>query len=151
MQTKKDEKVLEKTKPVLLHKKTESTNVSEAVKKRENTILSILLTGNENLYQIIKQNISADDFKYELNKQIAKKLYEELEKGNSNINSIIDKMDEEEQNHITEIMAVDYEIDDMEKAIDDLMQSYQKDKLNERKLEILKLLEEEIQPDNKKE
>ena len=148
---KKDEKVLEKTKPVLLHKKTESTNVSEAVKKRENTILSILLTGNENLYQIIKQNISADDFKYELNKQIAKKLYEELEKGNSNINSIIDKMDEEEQNHITEIMAVDYEIDDMEKAIDDLMQSYQKDKLNERKLEILKLLEGEIQPDNKKE
>ena len=67
---KKDEKVLEKTKPVLLHKKTESTNVSEAVKKRENTILSILLTGNENLYQIIKQNISADDFKYELSEGI---------------------------------------------------------------------------------
>ena len=148
---KKDEKVLEKTKPVLLHKKTEEQQVSETIKKRENTILSILLTGNENLYQIIKQNISAEDFKYELNKEIAKKLYEELEKGNSNINSIIDKMDEEEQSHITEIMAVDYEIEDMEKAIDDLMQSYQRDKLNERKLEILRLLEGEIQPDNKKE
>ena len=60
-------------------------------------------------------------------------------------------MDEEEQSHITEIMAVDYEIEDMEKAIDDLMQSYQRDKLNERKLEILRLLEGEIQPDNKKE
>ena len=148
---KKDKKVLEKTKPVLLHKKTEEQQVSETIKKRENTILSILLTGNENLYQIIKQNISAEDFKYELNKEIAKKLYEELEKGNSNINSIIDKMDEEEQSHITEIMAVDYEIEDMEKAIDDLMQSYQRDKLNERKLEILRLLEGEIQPDNKKE
>ena len=148
---KKDEKVLEKTKPVLLHKKNEEQQVSETIKKRENTILSILLTGNENLYQIIKQNISAEDFKYELNKEIAKKLYEELEKGNSNINSIIDKMDEEEQSHITEIMAVDYEIEDMEKAIDDLMQSYQRDKLNERKLEILRLLEGEIQPDNKKE
>ena len=148
---KKDEKVLEKTKPVLLHKKTEEQQVSETIKKRENTILSILLTGNENLYQIIKQNISAEDFKYELNKEIAIKLYEELEKGNSNINSIIDKMDEEEQSHITEIMAVDYEIEDMEKAIDDLMQSYQRDKLNERKLEILRLLEGEIQPDNKKE
>ena len=148
---KKDEKVLEKTKPVLLHKKTEEQQVSETIKKRENTILSILLTGNENLYQIIKQNISAEDFKYELNKEIAKKLYEELEKGNSNINSIIDKMDEEEQSHITEIMAIDYEIEDMEKAIDDLMQSYQRDKLNERKLEILRLLEGEIQPDNKKE
>ena len=39
---KKDEKVLEKTKPVLLHKKTEEQQVSETIKKRENTILSIL-------------------------------------------------------------------------------------------------------------
>ncbi len=138
---KKDEKVLEKQKPTVLHKKNEETEVSEALKKRENTILSILLMGNENFYQIIKQNISAEDFKYNLNKEIAKKLYEELEKGNSNINSILDNMTEEEQNHITEIMSIDYGFEDMEKAIDDIIQSYQKDKLNDRKLEILKLLD----------
>ena len=40
------------------------------------------------------------------------------------------------------IMAEDYGIDDVEKAIDDIIQSYEKDKLNERKLEILELLEE---------
>lgn len=51
---------------------------------------------------------------------------------------------EEEQNHITEIMADDYEIDDIEKAIDDIMQSYEKDKLNSRKFEILELLEQNI-------
>ena len=138
---KKDEKVLEKQKPTVLHKKNEETEISEALKKRENTILSILLMGNENFYQIIKQNISAEDFKYNLNKEIAKKLYEELEKGNSNINSILDNMTEEEQNHITEIMSIDYGFEDMEKAIDDIIQSYQKDKLNDRKLEILKLLD----------
>ena len=138
---KKDKKVLEKQKPTVLHKKNEETEVSEALKKRENTILSILLMGNENFYQIIKQNISAEDFKYNLNKEIAKKLYEELEKGNSNINSILDNMTEEEQNHITEIMSIDYGFEDMEKAIDDIIQSYQKDKLNDRKLEILKLLD----------
>ena len=137
----KDEKVLNKQKPILIHRKNEQPEVSEAVKRRENTILSILLTGNENLYQIIKQNITIEDFKYTLNKEIAKKVYEELEKGNSNINSILDNMTEEEQNHITEIMSTDYEIEDMEKAIDDIIQSYQKDKLNERKLEILKLLD----------
>ena len=97
--------------------------------------------GDLNIYQIIKQNIGVDDFKDELNKQIAKKLYEQLEKGNSNINAILDELGEDEQNHITEILVDDYEIDDIEKAIDDVMQSYQKDKLTERKFEILGLLE----------
>ena len=147
---KKDEKVLNKQKPILIHRKNEEPEVSEAVKRRENTILSILLTGNENLYQIIKQNITIEDFKYTLNKEIAKKVYEELEKGNSNINSILDNMTEEEQNHITEIMSTDYEIEDMEKAIDDIIQSYQKDKLNERKLEILKLLDTVVEPTERK-
>ena len=58
---------------------------------------------------------------------------------------------EEEQNHITEIMADDYGIDDVEKAIDDIMQSYEKDKLNNRKLEILELLEGNLEANQKKE
>ena len=60
-------------------------------------------------------------------------MYEEFEKGNSNINAILDKMNEEEQNHITEILADDYELDDIEKAIDDVMQSYEKERLVNRK------------------
>ena len=58
---------------------------------------------------------------------------------------------EEEQNHITEIMADDYEIDDVEKAIDDIMQSYEKDKLDHRKFEILQLLEGNLEANQKKE
>lgn len=57
---------------------------------------------------------------------------------------------EEEQNHITEIMADDYEIENLEKAIDDIMQSYEKDKLNDRKFEILELLEQNIETEQKK-
>ena len=71
------------------------------------------------------------------------KLYEEYEKGNSNINGILNMLEEEEQNHITKIMAQDYEIENIEKAIDDIMQSYEKDKLTHRKIEILKSLEED--------
>ena len=137
----KSEKVLDKAVPVVRHIKVPEKQVPEAVKRRENTVLSLLLMGDLNIYQIIKQNIGVDDFKDELNKQIAKKLYEQLEKGNSNINAILDELGEDEQNHITEILADDYEIDDIEKAIDDVMQSYQKDKLTERKFEILGLLE----------
>ena len=139
----KDEKVLSKSKPVVRHiEKKETDNVSEATKRRENTVLAILLSGDRNIYEIIKQNITIKDFKYEIDKKIAEKLYEEFENGNSNINSIIDNLSEEEQNHITMIMAEDYGIDDVEKAIDDIIQGYEKDKLNERKLEILELLEE---------
>ena len=140
-ENKQGEKVLEKARPVVRHVAVPKTEVSEAVKRRENTVLAILLNGDQNVYQIIKQNITVEDFKDEINKKIAKKLYEELEKGNSNINGILDELGEEEQNHITEILADDYEIDDVEKAIDDVMRSYEKDKLNDRKLKILETLE----------
>ena len=137
----KNEKILDKPKPVAIHKKIEN-EISQATKKRENTVLAILLMGDLNVFQIIKQNIDVKDFKSELNKQIAQILYEEFEKGNSNINAILDKMGEEERSHITEILADDYELDDIEKAIDDVMQKYEKEKLNERKLQIIQLLEE---------
>ncbi len=140
-ENKQGEKVLDKARPVVRHVTVPKTEVSEAVKRRENTVLAILLNGDLNVYQIIKQNITVEDFKDETNKKIAKKLYEELEKGNSNINGILDSLGEEEQNHITEILADDYEIDDVEKAIDDVMRSYEKDKLNDRKFKILETLE----------
>ena len=145
------EKILDKAKPVIKHQKIEKEEIPENIKRRENTILSILLTGDINIFNIIKANIKIEDFKDKINSEIAKKLYEELEKGNSNINGIIDNMSEEEQNHITAIMADDYEIDDVEKAIDDIIQSYEKEKLNERKFQILELLETDIEISEKKE
>ena len=144
------EKILDKKKTVVVHRKQELSQVSQTLRKRENMIFSILLTGNMDLYQVIKINVNCDEFKDELNKKIAKKLYEEFEKGNSNINAILDKMDDEEQSHITEIMADDYGIDDMEKAIDDIIQSYQRDKLNDRKMQILTLLDEQLEGNEKK-
>ena len=147
----KSEKILEKAKPVITHKKVETKEVSESIRRRENTIISILLTGDLSIFEIKKQNIKPKDFQDEINQEIAKKLYEEFEKGNSNINSIIDTLDQEHQNQITMIMAEDYEIEDLEKAIDDIIQAYKRDKLNNRKLEILELLEKTSNIEEKKE
>ena len=108
--------------------------------------------GDLNVFQIIKQNLKVEDYIDSLNQQITIKLYQEFEKGNSNINGILDNLEEEEQNRITMIMADDYEIKDVEKAIDDIIQSYEKEKLNERKFEILEELEkEDINETQKKE
>lgn len=146
----KGEKILERTKPVIAHKKVEVNEVSETVKRRENTIISILLMGDLNIFEIIRKNINIDDIKDNINKKIIEKLYEEFSNGNSNINAIIDKLETEEQSHVTEIMADDYEIEDVEKAIDDIIQNYEKEKLNNRKFEILELLERNTEQDSKK-
>ena len=147
----KGEKILERNKPIIKHQKIQQEIVPEAISRRENTVLAILLMGDLNIFQVIKQHIKIEDFKVEINKKIIQKLYEEFEKGNSNINGILDDLGEEEQNHITMIMADDYEIKDTEKAIDDIIQSYEKEKINERKFQILEKLEKEnITPEEKK-
>ena len=142
---------MERPKSVITHKKVEVQEVSPIIKRRENTIISILLSGDLSVFEIIKQNIKAEDFQDGINREIAKKLYEEFEKGNSNINGIIDNLSQEQQNQITMIMAEDYEIEDLEKAIDDIIQAYKRDKLNNRKLEVLELLEQTSNVEEKKE
>lgn len=147
----KNEKILEKPKPVVTHIKREEKIISEAVKRRENTVIALLLMGDLNIFEILRQNIKVEDFKDEVNKKIAQKLYEEFEKGNSNINAIIDNLEQDEQNQITMIMSEDYEITDIEKAIDDVVQAYEREKLNTRKFEILDLLDKNLENDQKKE
>ena len=147
----KTEKVLEKPKPVVTHIKREKKVISEAVKRRENTVIALLLMGDLNIFEILRQNIKVENFQDEVNKKIAQKLYEEFEKGNSNINAIIDNLEQDEQNQITMIMSEDYEITDIEKAIDDVVQAYEREKLNTRKFEILDLLDKDLENDQKKE
>ena len=151
--TRKNERsqmALDKNKPVVRHQKVEIQKIDEEVKRRENTIISILLTGEISIYQIIKQNIEIEDFKDETNKKIAKAIYEEFDKENNNINAIIDNLGEEEQNHITEIMAEDYGINDnIEKAIDDVIKGNEKDKLHEKREELSKLINSDVPKEQK--
>lgn len=149
----KNKQILEKPKTVTVLQPKEESKISKALIKRENTIIAILLMGDLNIFRVIKQNLKPENFKNSTNSRIAKILYEEFEKGNSNINGIIDNLGEEEQNHITSIMAEDYEIDkdNIEKAIDDIMQSYEKEKLNDMKFEILGLLDKTTEEKEKKE
>ena len=135
----------EQNKPIrkVEQNKEEKISVNENLIKRENTIIALLIDANKNVFEKIKQNIKPEDFKDSINREIAQKLYEELEKQDSNINKLIDTFDEETQNHITMVMATDYEIENVEKAVDDILQKYKREKLDDRKQEILKQLETE--------
>ena len=131
------EKVLErKIIPKVIDKEKNAN--TEDTTRTENTVIAILLNAGAKAYEKHKDVIVAEDFKNEINKQILKKLYDEFEKGNSNTNNVLDQIkDENELAQITKIMADDYDIKDMDKAILDIINIYQKEKLLNKKKQIL--------------
>lgn len=133
-----DNRILERPNAI---KRTEKTNekLQNTGKDniRENLIISILLNNNKEEFQKIKNVIEVNDFKNEKNKKIAEKLYEHFEIGD--INNVLDLFEDEEIiNHITYIMSNNWEINDTEKAIDDILNKFAKEKMINRKSEILK-------------
>ncbi len=143
---------LEKPKSVVIHKKEKKVeNISEEMIKRENTIISILIN-NPECYKKIKENMKIEDFKYDINNKIVKVLYPELEKEDSNISLVLDKIEDEEiKNHLTAIMAEDYGITDNVKAIDDILKKYEREKLEKRRDELIMLSSTEQDQEKKKE
>lgn len=115
--------------------------VDEATIKRENMVIYLLINYPENSYNKLK-SISIDNFKNEINKNIIKKLYEHLEKGNINTNDVMNWFEDSKIiNHLSEIMSYDFEISDVDKAIDDVIAIYKKENLVNRRNNILKELE----------
>lgn len=136
-------KILEKRNTQYNIVKKEDTKISEARLKRENTIIAMLLMSNANVYSKIKNKIKPEDFKYEKNKKILEKVYAEYEKGITEIYDVLSLFEDEDIiNHITEIMAKDYGITDIDKGIDDILNTYERENLKEKRDEMLKSLED---------
>ena len=136
-------KILERRIAPVKQVKTDSFETNENLNRRENMIISLLLTENSHAYENLKNVITPKDFKTNINKKIMQILYDEYEKGNSNINSILDTIkDEEMLNTITKIMADDYYITDVNKAIIDIIKIYEKEKIVEEKKQIISMLED---------
>ncbi len=113
-------------------RKQEKT-VDEATIRRENVIIYLLINGNEQNRQKIKANIKKEDLKYSLNQEIIQKIYEAID-NKKEITNILDSMQEKELiSHFTKLMADDYEISDIDKCIEDIINSYTKDKLIRKK------------------
>ncbi len=137
-------KKLEKKVATMQAPKQEEKEISKDILKRENMVIYLLINNSDITYEKLKDIIKPENLKYELNQQILKKLYEELEKGNINTNNILDWFNGDEKiiSHITEIMAYDFEISDVNKALEDLSSIYEKEKLVARRNEILKKLDD---------
>lgn len=140
----KGTKVMEKPVPRYNAVKKEDNNkVSESILKRENTIIALLIMPNTNSYKKLKDRIKPEEFKSEINREIVKKIYNYYENNSEEIYDVVSLLDNDEQiSRLTEIMADDFEITDIDKGIDDILTAYEKEKLIQERNEILKALDD---------
>ena len=135
-----DRKVLEKAPVKNFIKKGNSEKLDEAILKREKMVIYILVNYPEESYMKIKDFITVEDIKSEINKKIISKIYEQYEK--NKMNNIIDLFEEEEiVNYLSGIMSEDFGVSDVNKCIEDLLNTYNKEKLVNRRNNIIKSLE----------
>ena len=133
------EKVLEKKVPVV---KVKTENINEAVLKREKMIIYLLVINSSEALEKLRKSINFEDFKSEINKKIVNKILELYAAGIHDATQVLNSFEEpEEISHVTEIMADDYEISSVDKCIEDIIYSYNKDKLISEKNEILSIIE----------
>ena len=138
----KSTKILEKSKPQMQIK--EEKKIDEQTDKREKLVIYLLINYPDQCFSTIRKNIDISNFKSERNRSILKKLYEELEKGNSNINNVLDWFEDKQIiNEISWILAYDFEITEVDKCVKDLINIYAKDELIKQRNEIIKQLDEE--------
>ena len=135
-----DKKVLERAPIKSFIKKEETEKVDEAVIKREKMVIYILVNYPNESYNKIKDVITVNYIKNEMNKKIIAKIYEQYEK--NNMGNILDYFDEENiVNYLSGIMADDFGVADINKCIEDLLNIYNKEKLLNIRNDIIKKLE----------
>ena len=117
--------------------------ILESDQKREKILIWLLIHDPQKTYQAVKDVIPVQTIKIEKNREIIKKLYEEYEKGNSNISQILDTFEQDVVDYLTGIMAENLEITDINKGIREILTNFQKSQLYAKKKEILQKLEQE--------
>lgn len=112
--------------------------VDVKTKRLESLVIYLLINYPDKSFERLKKLIDNNVIKIERNKAIINKLYEEHEKGNINIENILDLFDDEiTVNYLSGIMSSDFEITDVDKCIEDVLVTYRKELLLQRRNEIL--------------
>ena len=112
--------------------------IDDKTKRTEALVIYLLVNYQEKSFDKLKKLIENNVIKIERNKTIINKLYEEHEKGNINIDNILNLFEDESTiNYLSGIMSSDFEIADIDKCIDDVIATYRKEVLVQRRNQIL--------------
>lgn len=121
----------------------EDKKIEEKILNREKFVIYLLINYPEQSYEAFKDIVNIDLIQSNQNKEIIKKLYEEYQKGNINIENVINWFEDEDiVNYLSEIMTLNMEISDIDKSLQDVVYLYKKEDLINQRNEILKKLED---------
>ena len=131
------------SRPLPNKEKKELLKISNVEIEREKMILYFLIKNYEEISEKIISKVKIEDFKVEKYKNIYNKILELKNNGNNIYNELTNIENEEFQASLSEVLFSEYELNSVEKFTEDIINNYEKSKLNSRKNEILKLLNDE--------
>lgn len=126
-------------KPNIVRPKQEE-KVDEQTSRREQMVIYLLINYPKESLDRIKQIVSIESIKSEKNKNIIQTLYNKLSPDESSDNVLNWFEDNDIINYISGILAYDFEINDVEKGIEDIEKVYKKENLIVRRNEIINRL-----------
>lgn len=122
-------------------KDTQNSKIDVATRKREGMVVYLLVDYTKVAFDKIKNVVDLDLIKSEKNKKIIGILYERIDLNNLPENIISLFEDEDDINYVSGILSYDFEISDVNKAIEDIEKAYYKEKLISLRNELILKLE----------
>ena len=120
-----DVKVLERNRAPII-KKMKEVVVDETTMRREKMLIYLLINNSAQSLEKLKEIVKVDLIKDEENREIISTIYERSNT-DATVDEILDWFDEEEVNYLSGIIATDFEINDVNKAIEDIEKLYLKE------------------------
>ena len=122
-------------------KDTQDSKIDVATRKREGMVVYLLIDYTKAAFEKIKNVVDLDLIKSEKNKKIIGILYERIDLNNLPENIISLFEDEDDINYVSGLLSYDFEISDVNKAIEDIEKVYYKEKLISLRNELILKLE----------
>ena len=131
-------------------KSSQDSKIDVATRKREGMVVYLLVDYTKLSFDRIKSVVDLDLIKSEKNRKVIGILYDKIDVNNmpDNIISLFD--DEDDINYISGILSYDFEISDVNKAIEDIEKIYYKEKLIALRNDLILKLENSVEEVNKK-
>ena len=122
-------------------KDAQDLKIDVATRKREGMVVYLLVDYTKAAFDKIKNVVDLNLIKSEKNKKIIGILYERIDLNNLPENIISLFEDEDDINYVSGILSYDFEISDVNKAIEDIEKVYYKEKLISLRNELILKLE----------
>ena len=141
-----DKKKIENTSVII--KKNEEKTIDENVLRREKMLIYLLVNNSDQTFKRLSNVVKADYIQDTANKEIIAKIFEKLRDG-QNTEDVLNWFEDQEMvSYLAGVLSNDFEINDVDKAIEDVEKTYLKEAKILRRDEIIEILKS---PDLEKE